>query len=243
MHTQMERRMRDVLYRLAEEPSFQVICTTHSPIFLDFARSHKTVVRAVKGPDRLVTFFQVAEDIFGGVEADAERQRVQLVAHFHPTVNEIFFAKRVVLLEEYSALVAFEKAGELMGLFDRHPRLRRDVTLIDCHGKGNITMFQRVLNRFQIPYIVIHDEDRGNQGEEETNVRIAQLLAAPHGNNLCHVIRPTNLEGLLNYVAGKDKPYRALKRIEELQRTGNFPADFVVALNWLYFGQALEPAG
>jgi len=241
MHPQMERKMRDVLYGLAKQPGFQVICTTHSPIFLDIAQSHKIIVRTVKGPDKIVRFFQVAQDIFAGLDAAAERERLRLIGNFHPTINEVFFAKRVVLLEEYSAVVAFEKLGEMAGLFARHTQLRRDVTLIDCQGKGNIPMFQRVLNHFEIPYTVIHDEDRGNQSEERTNARIAGLLNSPTRANLCHVIRPTNLEGLLNYTAAKDKPYQALRRVEELYQSGTVPADAITALNWVYFGQPIEP--
>ena len=183
----------------------------------------------------------MAQDIFSEPDAAAERERIRLIGNFHPTINEVFFAKRVVLLEEYSAVVAFEKLGEMVGLFARHTQLRRDVTLIDCQGKGNIPMFQRVLNHFEIPYTVVHDEDRGNQSEERVNARVAGLLSSPTRANLCHVIRPTNLEGLLNYAAAKDKPYQALKRIEQLCQSGTVPTDVLTAFNWVYFGQPIEP--
>jgi len=241
MHPQMERKMRDVLYRLSTQPGFQVICTTHSPIFLDIGKSHKSLVRVVKDDYRMVSFFQVQADIFPLTDAQEEKARLKFVATFNPTINEVFFARRVVLLEEYSALVAIQRAAELTGLFGRHPHLRRDVTLIDCIGKGNIPMFQKVLNHFEIPYIIIHDEDRGNDLEEVSNARIAGLLAAPHWRNMCHVIRPTNLEHLLGYAANKEKPYRALKRVEEMHAAGNLPVAFREALNWAYFGQAAEP--
>src|ERR1700738_5442119 len=112
MHPQMERKMRDVLYGLATQASFQVICTTHSPVFLDIANSHKSIVRVAKRADRQVNFFQVADDIFGGPDADPERERVRLMASFHPTINEVFFTKHVILFEEYSAVVAFDKGAE-----------------------------------------------------------------------------------------------------------------------------------
>jgi predicted ATP-dependent endonuclease of OLD family len=238
MHPQMERKMRDVLYRLAARPGFQVICTTHSPVFLDVARPHKTIVRVVKGIHGAVRFFQVINDIFAGEEAEPERERLRLVANFHPTVNEVFFAKRVVLLEERSALVAFERAAELVGTFDRHPGVRREVTLVDCDGKTSIPLFQRVLNQFQIPYTVIHDEDRGNPNSPGENERIANLL----GGNRCHMIGPIDLEAMLGYeTRKKGKVYRAFRKVEELYESGSFPPDFLTALNWLYFGQDTEP--
>lgn len=242
MHPQMERKMRDVLYRLATEPRFQVICTTHSPVFLDIEKAQKTIVRVVKDSDRTVAFLQVEEDIFAGPDTASERERLKMVAEFSPVVNELFFAKRVVLLEEESAAVAFERAGQLLGLFARHPHVRRDVAIIDCRGKGTIPAFQRVLNHFRIPYVVVHDEDAGNSSAPTENARIQSLLGPDPTPNHCHMISPTNLEGILNYSAGKDKPYRALKRVEALHAAGPLPTAFVEALNWVYFGQAVEPS-
>jgi hypothetical protein len=240
MHPQMERKMRDALYRLAAQPGIQVICTTHSPIFLDMAQRHRSIVRVVKDAGRTVRFFQVSTELFDGPGADAERERLRIVASFHPTVNEVFFARRVVLLEEQSALAAFERAAELTGLFTRHPHIRRDVTLIDADGKGNVKLFQRVLNHFQIPYSVIHDEDAGNLIEAANNSQIEQLLTAGGASNNRHMIRPQALEQMLGYTAGKDRPYRAVKRIEELHTNGTLPAQFLEAMNWVYFGQATE---
>lgn len=239
MHPQMQRKMRDALYRLASERRFQVICTTHSPVFLDMSQRHKCIVRVARNADSKVEFSQVTSELFPSDAETDEKNRLRLVGWFHPTVNEIFFAERVVLLEERSAIAAFERGAELTGLFERHPPARRDVTPVDCQGKNNIPMFQRVLNHFAIPYTVIHDEDSGNPAAESMNLRIQSLL----GSNRRYAISPTNLEGLLGYAAaGKDKPYQAVKRVEELAATESLPADFLTALNWVYFGQESEPA-
>lgn len=241
MHPQMERKMRDALFRLASRPSVQVICTTHSPVFLDMAQRHKAIVRVVKDANGEVRLFQVLSDLFDGTDAHAEHDRLRLIATFHPAVNEVFFAKRVVLFEEETTLTALERGAELLGIFERHPSVRRDVTLVDCRGKPNIPMFQKVLNHFQIPYTVIHDEDQGNPAEAARNQKIESLVHAPHGSNKRHMIGPTNIEGLLGHSAGKDKPYHALKRVEELYAANILPAPFREAVTWAYFGQAHEP--
>jgi len=119
--------------------------------------------------------------------------------------------------------------------------LQRDVTLVDCTGKGNIPMFQKVLTHFRIPYTVIHDEDRGDPVQEPLNLRIENLLHTSHGQNLRFIISPRNLEQLLGYSAGKDKPYQALKMVERLHASTGLPPMFVRALNWVYFGQDTEP--
>ena len=238
MHPQMQRKMRDALYRLASQPGFQVICATHSPVFLDIADRHSCIVRAIKEGEAPAVFCQATGDLFGPEDSSGDRDRSKAVAAFHPTVNEIFFAKRVVLLEEMSAIAAFERGAEWTGLFDRHPASRRDVTLIDCFGKGNIPMFQRVLNHFGISYTVIYDEDTGNTVAEAQSQRIQALL----GSNGVYVVSPTNLEGLLGYTASRDKPYRAVKKVEELVATDSLPPAFVTGLNWVYFGQGSEPS-
>ena len=103
-------------------------------------------------------------------------------------------------------------------------------------------MFQRILNHFGIPYTVVHDEDRGNPAAERMNLRIAELLAGQNEPNTRFLISPTNLEGLLNYRAESDKVYKALTRVEELFQAGTIPEEFRQAVNWVYFGQPIEPA-
>lgn len=241
MHPQMERKMRDALYRLASQPGAQVICTTHSPVFLDMGQRHKSIVRVVKDGGRRVSFFQVTKDLFTGPGADVERDRLRLLSTFNPSVNEAFFARRVALLEEQSAIAAFERGADLTGLFERHPHSRRDVTLIDAQGKGNIPLFQQVLNHFQIPYTVIHDEDQGNPLAPNENATIGALLAQGHKENNRYMISPTNLEASLGIPSGKDRVYRALRRVEELHAAGDVAPDFLEVMNWIYFGQAEEP--
>ncbi|OMR27166.1 ATP-dependent endonuclease [Burkholderia pseudomallei] len=239
LHPQMERLMRDVLYRLAEQASTQVACCTHSPVFLDIATKYRAIIRMFKTPQGDAAAHQVTQDLFPGQPLQADRQRLNTVARFDPTVNELFFAKRVVLMEEFSAIAAFERGAELMGLFERHLRLRREVSLVDCNGKSNIPAFQRVLNAFNIPYRVLHDEDPGNPAEQANNQNILALLVA--GANQRHLVAP-DLEGLLGYQAPrKNKPFLAVSTVEDLHAQGQLPAAFREAVCMAYFGQAVEP--
>ncbi len=99
-------------------------------------------------------------------------------------------------------------------------------------------MYQQVLNHFDISYIVVHDEDSDKPAEASVNSRVEQLLGA----NERHLVSPTNIERLLEYEpTRKDKPYQAVKRVEELIGSDSLPSAFIEALNWAYFGQATEP--
>lgn len=239
LHPQMERLMRDVIDRLAAQPGTQVACCTHSPIFLDIAANYRAIVRMFKTPQGDASCHQVTQDLFPGPPNQLDKQRLNTVARFDPTVNELFFAQRVVLMEEFSAIAAFERAADLMGLFERHLRLRREVALVDCNGKTNIPAFLRVLNAFNIPYRVLHDEDPGNPSAQATNQQILGLL--PQGATQVHMVTP-DLEGLLGYQApAKSKPYAAVRTVEDLHSQGNLPAAFRQAVCMAYFGQLAEP--
>jgi hypothetical protein len=239
MHPQMERKMRDALYALASSQRFQVICTTHSPVFLDVGQKHSSIVRIVKDEKRDVTVSQVMQDLFDATDPHEERARLILLTTLHPTMNEVFFAKRVVVLEERSAEWAIRRTAELTGIFVRHPHLRRDVMVIECAGKGNIPALLRVLNHFKIAYTVIHDEDKEQQGEAE-NPTIAALVQAP---NRVKMVSPDGLEVCLGYQPTKgDKPYKALKFVEGLHAETKIPAAFMEIVNEVYFGAAAEPA-
>ena len=241
MHPQMERKMRDTLYRLALQPSIQVICATHSPVFLDIAQGHRQILRITKNQERRVSFFQATGELFSN--STPERDRLRILNIFNQAFAEIFFASRVVLLEEESAVVAFQRAADLTGIFERHPHVRHDVTLINAHGKGNIPLCQRILNHFQIPYMVIHDEDRGNNepSGEPLNTTIADLLPLGHTENCRHMVSPTDLETLLGYSTRKDKVYKAICKVETLNASNSLPAEFVRLLNCIYFGSDTEP--
>lgn len=239
LHPQMERLMRDVLHRLASQTDTQVACCTHSPILLDVAVNYRAIIRMFKTPQGDAAAHQVTQDLFPGQPLQADKHRLNTVARFDPTVNELFFAKRVVLMEEFSAIVAFERGAEVMGLFDRHRRLRREISFIDCNGKSNIPAFQRILNAFDIPYRVFHDEDPGNPAEQANNQKIFALL--PGGTNQLHLVTP-DLEGLLGYQApSKSKPYVAVIKVDDLHARGQLPTAFQQAVCMAYFGQAVEP--
>lgn len=123
LHPQMERKMRDVLYRVAGHDHTQAICCSHSPVFLDMGERHKSIVRVVK-ENGAVQCRQVLNDLFDGLDSAAQKDRLKFLSEFHPGVNEVFFAKRVVLFEGRTEVTAFEYTAQLTGLFQRHQDVR-----------------------------------------------------------------------------------------------------------------------
>lgn len=102
----------------------------------------------------------------------------------------------------------------------------RDVTVVACGGKWTIIPIAILLRKFGVPLRVIHDKDQKGKTSEEleldpkhpfnANVRIEE--AAGKANVL--VIDDTFEHVLWTREeapkSGKDKPYRAWKRVKEL---------------------------
>lgn len=146
LHPPTVRGAREALYDFALKNSdWQVIATTHSPIFIDVSKDHTTIVRV--DPDSHLQHFVSTDDVeFQG----GDRARLQMVRACNPNVNEFFFYDNIILVEGPTEHVAVQHVAAKLGV---------DVHVINCMGKANIPLFANILNHFKIGYVVIHDSD------------------------------------------------------------------------------------
>lgn len=213
LHPQMCRRMRDVLVEIARTGTAQVICTTHSPVFLDLADRHDGIVilsrdekqqKLTKQPQSVPTL-DITQD---------DQSRLRMLLDFDPSVNELFFARRVVLVEGDSELSAYMAVlSSIARDSGRSPRdlwnQVREVAVVNCHGKDTIPPIQRVLNGFQIEYYVVHDLD--SEGAK-ANQTIHSLVERDHGSRL--LIHHPNFEReVFGININKHKPWAIYHRI------------------------------
>lgn len=146
LHPPTVRNARESLYDFAlNNPEWQVIATTHSPIFIDLSKDHTTIIRV--DPNSAEQHF-VATDLIS-FDGD-ERKHLNMVRACNPVVNEFFFYENIVLVEGPTEHLVVKHVAEKLAL---------EVHVIDCMGKGNVPLFARVLNHFKMPYIAIHDSD------------------------------------------------------------------------------------
>ena len=76
------------------------------------------------------------------------------MAHWvNPDRGEMFFAKRVAFVEGETERTIFPFLGEKMECLDH------EVSVVDCGSKFNLPLYISIANAFNIPYIVVHDED------------------------------------------------------------------------------------
>lgn len=177
LHPPTIRGARDSLYDFAlNNTDWQVVATTHSPIFIDLSRDHTTIVRVDPGT---ASQHYVSTDKMS-FDAD-ERTRLQMIRSCNSMVNEFFFYENIVLVEGPTEQIAVQHVASKIGM---------DFHVINCLGKANIPLFARILNHFKVPYLVIHDADRPKVLRKQNYINGAMWslnktirAAAAEGNN------------------------------------------------------------
>jgi putative ATP-dependent endonuclease of OLD family len=156
LHPQMQRFLYRTLRRIGE--TNQVIYTTHSPHFVSVPE-YRDVFLVRKGEQgTYVNRSSLATD---------DRRREKFAKELDPERNELFFARRLLLVEgdtEKLALPAY--AQKLAVDLDRV-----GATIVEVGGKRNLKDFAELGISFSIPTGVVYDKDssdfRGLPREQE----------------------------------------------------------------------------
>ncbi len=153
LHPQAQRQMLSSLQELASAPDHQVLLCTHSSSFVDMEFPRSICIISKPTPERGTSSLQCCTDLFSGEGAQERKRRFNMAYWFNPDRSELFFARRVVLVEGATEKTLLPFVADRMGAF------RHDVTLVDCGGKFSLSLYIAVLNAFGLRYVVLHDED------------------------------------------------------------------------------------
>ena len=203
IHPQMQRLIFRVLRGFSE--SDQVIYSTHSPAFIDVSAYHCI---AVVWKDRIsdgTRVHQCEEGIFGSPD---EKKGFQFLNSFGVEQNQMFFAKKTVLVEGEQDMVAIFATGRKLGLFAEFQE-EIGYTIVVTGNKEQVPKFQRILNAFGLPYVVWLELD--GKGENEGKNR--EILALLNGNRCVRL--PKRLEDAAGYSSHFGKTYNAKKHFED----------------------------
>lgn len=151
LHPHKQREFYSNLKSISEDDYSQVILTTHSSHFVrmdDY--KNLTLVRKVSKEVGTIKN-QCCADIFD--PESEEKQLYKLIHYINPDNGDMFFARKVILVEGESEKVVFPYVAERVGIF------KPDVSIVDCGSKFNLPLYINLLNHFEIPYLVIYDED------------------------------------------------------------------------------------
>ena len=146
-HPQMCRATYDALKAISTID--QTLFCTHSSLFVDLEDYHSIVLVRKTSPEEGTKLIQVRQELFEG----QRKKQFNMVRFFNPERNELFFARKVVLVEGPTEKALLPLLAKRLGMFNEF------ISLIDCSSKYNLTLFIDVLNAFKIKYLVVHDED------------------------------------------------------------------------------------
>ncbi len=190
IHPQLGKLFFDVMREFSKTD--QIIYSTHSPLFVDAYESEQVALVSKLSVDDGTKVRTCDTRAFAGL---TERKVFQGFSKLNPAINELFFARRVVLVEGPEDLIAITAVLQKLG------RIKQRVEEIDCSvipsgGKQSIPFFQRVLNAFDIPYAVIHDTDIEEgmpQDKKEARLKENAAIKLLAGDRPVHIY-PIKLE-------------------------------------------------
>ncbi len=189
-HPPQARHLAQVLQELSERNA-QVCVTTHSPYFVG-GKSFESVRMVHKGAGALTsvrstTFQNLARryaEVDGSIEQPPTAVAAQIGQMLRPQLNEMFFARRIVLVEG-SEDVAYILSW--MALSNRINAFRsRGVHVVPTDGKSHLVRPLLIAQQLGISVAVVFDSDRSQQGHARfgpmhraDNRRLLHLLGLP----------------------------------------------------------------
>jgi putative ATP-dependent endonuclease of the OLD family len=198
LHPQMQRSLYTTLQRLGK--TNQIIYTTHSPHFVSIPDYRNVLlVRRSKDAGTTVTHSNLP---------DAEWRREKLRQALDPERSELFFARRILVVEGDT---------ERLSLPEFAKKLDLDIdgaaaTVVEVGGKRNLIDFAELAISFGIPTGVLYDRDsndfRGKKDEEATYNNMLDGLAKPDGSVRVWCLDP-DYEACARKAVG-DVPYQTL---------------------------------
>lgn len=214
LHPSAIREARTVLYNLPSSGTWQVMITSHSPIFIDLSRDNTTVVRVFRGESSEVqstTLYRPARAKL----SDDDKRNMKLLNICDPYLHEFFFGGRQLIVEGDTEYTAFSMLREL------YPDEYSDLQVIRARGKGIIPSVAKVLLQFSKSFAILHDTDspkttNGNANPAwGMNKTIQEILSWENADGRVHLVacRPCFEVALFGEEAKSEKPYNALSRI------------------------------
>ena len=211
LHPNAIRETREVLYELSQSPNWQVMVTTHSPIFIDLSHDNTTIIRVAKNQDGKVNATTLYHSKNAQLEDD-DKENLKLLNICDPYVHEFFFGGRVIIVEGDTEYTAFSY------LKMEYPKEYGDIHIIRARGKGVIPSLCKILNQFECSYAILHDADteKNKAGKSNSAWAINDSIMEAVKNSKCAndiivIACIRNFEdALFGHPVSTDKPYNAL---------------------------------
>lgn len=209
LHPQKQRELYDCFIKLSKLGT-KIYLKTYSSSFLGLKQYKSiSVIKKINGNVRIV---QAKGNIFRGDAIKAFNMNYWI----NPDRSELFFAKKVILVEGQTDKIVISSLGKTLGIF------KYDYSIIECGSKSTIPQFIMLLNLFKIPYVVMYDKDnhKWRTKEEIANSKLKnKQIRSMVKDSLGFCIEAENdIEEEIYNKKGertsyKNKPFNALKFI------------------------------
>ena len=223
LHPSAIRDACRVLYSLPQSKKWQVMVTTHSPVFIDLSRDNTSIVRVQREANGEITGTTIYRPERSELSAD-EKEELKLLNVYDPHVAEFFFGGKTIVVEGDTEHSAFK---EIAGSDERF----RDVHVVRARGKFTIVALCKILNQFGAAYSVLHDADlpkiMTKKGERANaawaaNQQILDVVSkSPNGDVRLVASMPNFEVGLFGEAADGEKPYAAWEKVRNDQTARN----------------------
>ena len=222
LHPNAIRDACSVLYDLPNTGNWQVMVTTHSPIFIDFSRDNTTIVKVEKNSNGSISGTTVFRPDKVQLSSD-DKLNLKLLNMCDPYVAEFFFGGKVIIVEGDTEYVAFNH------IKTKKPDIYKNVHIIRARGKATIVSLIKILNHFGSSYSVLHDSDMEHTTTGSKNPAWGNNLNILNAINSKPIgVQTRLLASLPNfeeaYFGEKikvEKPYHALKTIQQDEEKSN----------------------
>lgn len=209
LHPQAQRDLYSTLKTLSEN-SNQVIVTTHSNSFVDIAEYKSLIIAKKENVAEGTTIKQCTSDLFSEMD---ERRKLNLIYWINPERSELFFAKKVILVEGQTDKTIVPFLAKSLSIF------RNDYTLVDCGSKNNMPLYLKLLNGFKVNYIVVYDRDHqaykgvdAIASADTSTLNIENAINSDYGKS---IVFDNDIEEEIGLVdrSIKNKPFIALNTV------------------------------
>jgi len=153
LHPHAQRQLADDLKEVASAKDHQVFVCSHSTHFVNLDEYHSIAIVTKNDASQGTILKQCATDLFEGEDAKEKKDRFHMAYWINPDRGELFFGRKVVLVEGETEKATLPFLATKIGCYDP------GVSIIDCGSKHNLPLYLRILNAYDLHYLVIHDED------------------------------------------------------------------------------------
>lgn len=211
LHPQAQRELYSSLKKLSETDN-QVMISTHSSSFIDLELYESICILYKNNVTDGTKHLQCTEDIFVLLD---DKKKFNMTYWINPDRGELFFAKKVILVEGQTDKSVLSYLAKQLGCF------RYDYTLIDCGSKDNMPLYMHLLNSFKLPYVAVYDNDhqtgKATDAIASADASTARITAKLDANYGSVIILDNDIEEEIGITdtGSKNKPHVAMEHVSQ----------------------------